>query len=205
MSKNATITLRQFLEKNKVFVIPNYQRGYIWGKSRGSEKNSVEYILESIQNSLNNNTELFMQGITVTENEKEFILIDGQQRTTFFYLLLTCLGYQGNFNLDYPIRKVSDEFLKSLKGKTVENLSEMSKENPQEEYQDIYYFQKTIKLVLEKASNWDVNKILDIVQFLYITIPQEKATLVFSMMNGSKADMKTEEIIKAEMLRLVSY
>ena len=204
MSKNATITLRQFLEKNKVFVIPSYQRGYIWGKSRGSEKNSVEYILESIQNSLNNNTELFMQGITVTENEKEIILIDGQQRTTFFYLLLTCLGYQGNFNLDYPIRKVSDEFLKSLKGKTVENLSEMSKENPQEEYQDIYYFKKTIRLVLEKTSNWDVNKILDMVQFLYITIPQEKATLVFSMMNGSKADMKTEEIIKAEVLRLVS-
>ena len=87
MGKNATITLRQLIEKNKVFVIPNYQRGYIWGKSRGSEKNSVEYVLESIKNSLDNDTELFMQGITVTENEKEIILIDGQQRTTFFYLL----------------------------------------------------------------------------------------------------------------------
>lgn len=202
MGKNATITLRQLIEKNKVFVIPNYQRGYIWGKSRGSEKNSVEYVLESIKNSLDNDTELFMQGITVTENEKEIILIDGQQRTTFFYLLLTCLGYKDSFNLIYPIRKESDDFLKSFK--KCPNKKEMCADNPQEEFQDIYYFKKTVRLVLKKASGWNIDKILDKVQFLYITIPEDKASLVFSMMNGSKADMKTEEIIKAEMLRLVS-
>lgn len=204
MSKNATITLRQFLDKQKVFVIPNYQRGYIWGKSRGSEKNSVEYVLESIQNSLDNDTELFMQGITVTENEKEIILIDGQQRTTFFYLLLTCLGYQGDINLNYPVRTKSDEFLKSLRGKTNEELKDLCADNQQEEFQDIYYFKKSVRLIIDKAKDWDINKILDNVKFLYITIPEDKATLVFSMMNGSKADMKTEEIIKAEMLRLVS-
>lgn len=202
MSKNATITLRQFLDKQKVFVIPNYQRGYIWGKSRDSEKNSVEYILESIQNSLDNNTELFMQGITVTENDDEIILIDGQQRTTFFYFLLTCMGYKYDFNLSYPIRKVSDDFLKSFK--ECPNKKEMCADDPQEEFQDVYYFKKTVRLILEKSSGWDIDKILDKVQFLYITIPEDKATLVFSMMNGSKADMKTEEIIKAEMLRLVS-
>lgn len=204
MNNNATITLKQFLNKGKTFVIPNYQRGYIWGKSRGSEKNSVEYVLESIQNSLDNNTELFMQGITVTENDNGIILIDGQQRTTFFYLLLTCLGYQGDINLDYPVRSESDKFLKSLRGHTNEELIKMCADNPQEEFQDIYYFKKTVRLVLKKASGWDIDKILDKVQFLYITIPEDKATLVFSMMNGSKADMKTEEIIKAEMLRLVS-
>lgn len=204
MNNNATITLKQFLNKGKTFVIPNYQRGYIWGKSRGSEKNSVEYVLESIQNSLDNNTELFMQGITVTENEKEIILIDGQQRTTFFYLLLTCLGYQGDFKLDYPVRTKSDEFLKSLRGKTNEELKDLCADNQQEEFQDIYYFKKTVRLIIDKAKDWDITKILDNVKFLYISIPEDKATLVFSMMNGSKADMKTEEIIKAEMLRLVS-
>lgn len=203
MSENATITLRQFLEKNKTFVIPSYQRGYIWGKSRGSEKNSVEYILESIQNSLDNKAELFMQGITVTEKDDNIILIDGQQRTTFFYLLLTCLKYQGDFKLYYPIRKESDEFLKSLKGKTEDELVKRCIDS-QEEYQDIYYFKKTVRLIIDKTKNWDIDQILDNVKFLYITIPEDKATLVFSMMNGSKAEMKTEEIIKAEMLRLVS-
>jgi hypothetical protein len=211
MSENATITLRQFLEKNKTFEIPSYQRGYIWGKSRGSdkdsdkdtEKNSVEYILESIQNSLDNNTELFMQGITVTEKEDKIILIDGQQRTTFFYILLTCLGYNDKFNLFYPIRTESNTFLKCLKEKTKDELTKIC-EDEEDEFQDIYYFKKTVRLIFDKKKNWDVNKILDNVKFLYITIPEDKATLVFSMMNGSKAEMKTEEIIKAEMLRLVS-
>lgn len=211
MNENATITLRKFLAKGKTFVIPNYQRGYVWGKSRGSEKDSVEYLLESIENSLTNNTELFLQGVTVTETDNEIKLIDGQQRTTFFYLLLTCLNYQKPFNLNYPIRTESDTFLKSLKGKSRMDLLELSKDNSDEEYQDIYYFKKTIWKILHdeekrhNASNWDIEKILDQVKFLYIDIADdEKATLVFSMMNGSKADMKTEEIIKAEMLRLVS-
>jgi HEPN domain-containing protein len=39
---------------------------------------------------------------------------------------------------------------------------------------------------------------------LYIDIPEDKATKVFSMMNGSKAEMKSEELIKAELLRLAS-
>ena len=29
---NTTITLREYLNKKKVFVIPTYQRGYVWGK-----------------------------------------------------------------------------------------------------------------------------------------------------------------------------
>ncbi len=204
MNHNATITLRQFLDKGKTFVIPNYQRGYIWGKSRGAEKNSVEYLLESMENSLANNTELFLQCVTVTETEDEIILIDGQQRTTFFYLLLTCLGFHEPFNLSYPIRIESDFFLKSLKGKSQEELNEMSVECQNDDFQDIYYFKKTIRTILNRAKNWDISKILDQVKFLYINIAAENATLVFSMMNGSKADMKTEEIIKAEMLRLIS-
>ena len=204
MDNNATITLRQFLNKGKTFVIPNYQRGYVWGKARGSEKNSVEYMLESIENSLNNNVELFLQGVTVTETENEIILIDGQQRTTFFYLLLVCLGYKEPFNISYPIRTESDEFLKSLKDKSQEELGKTSVELQSENYQDVFYFKKTIRAILAKAKNWNVEKILEQVKFLYIMIDADKASLVFSMMNGSKADMKTEEIIKAEMLRLVS-
>lgn len=203
---NATISLKEFFQKTNTFVIPNYQRGYVWGKSRGSNnKNSVDYILESIQNSLDNETELFMQGVTVVEKDDSIILIDGQQRTTFFYLLLICLGYDCTFKLNYLIRTQSGEFLNNLKGKSKEELEEICKEIPNEEFQDYYYFKKTVRLILKKAREWDANQILEMVQFLYITIPkEEKATLVFSMMNGSKADMKTEEIIKAEILRLVS-
>lgn len=206
MAENATISLREFLEKKKKFVIPNYQRGYIWGKSRGSEKNSVQYALESISNCIENDTDLFMQGITVTETNNEIVLIDGQQRTTFFYLLLTYLGYKGQFEIEYPTRAISQNFLNIIKEETSADIEKMCADNEYEDFQDIYYFKKTIRLISDHKDNLDKNIdiILDKVQFLYITIPKDKATLVFSMMNGSKAVMKTEEIIKAEMLRLVS-
>ena len=204
MSNSSIITLRQFLEKGKTFVIPDYQRGYIWGKSRGTGKNSVEYIIESITNSITNDRELFLQGITVTESDNEIILIDGQQRTTFFYLLLSVLQFKDiDFNIRYPIRTESEKFLKVLKNLSTAELDSIA-EDDDEDFQDLYYFKKTVKLIRKYKSKLDVNYILDSIKFLYINIPRDKAKLVFTMMNGNKANMKTEEIIKAEMLRLVS-
>lgn len=204
MSNSSIITLREFLQKEKTFVIPDYQRGYIWGKSRGSDKNSVEYLLESIENSIKSGRDLFLQGITVTESEGEITLIDGQQRTTFFYLLLSVLQFKDiDFNIRYPIRTDSQDFLNGLKNRSEAELDGIA-EDIDENFQDIYYFKKTIRLIYKNRSKLDLDYILNNIKFLYINIPKDKAKLVFTMMNGNKANMKTEEIIKAEMLRLVS-
>ena len=205
---NNVITVGNFLIKHLPFLVPNYQRGYIWGKSRGNEKDSVSFLMESILNSFQNNTELFLQGITVCEHDNVIELIDGQQRTTFLYLLLNYLGSNTKFELQYPIRKESEDFLRSIKGKHSCDILSMCAENENEQLQDIYYFKKTIRIIdnsiIGKEKSDLVNFILDKVKFLYISIPKEKAITVFSMMNGNKALMKYEEIIKAEMLRLVS-
>ncbi len=52
------ISLKTYLEKGKPFRIPEYQRGYVWGKSRDAQKDSVQFLIESIQNCFKNNTEL---------------------------------------------------------------------------------------------------------------------------------------------------
>ena len=192
-----------YLEKNKTFVIPDYQRGYVWGKSRnGDRKNSVENLIDDLILRFKNNQNVFLQGFTVTETPDEIILIDGQQRTTCLYLLLKWLGYQGSFDIKYDIRKASDDFLKDI------NHCEVL-DNPKEEYQDIYYFKKTIRIIKDKIKDIDnkesfLHYLLKEVKFLYINVPAEQATKVFAMMNGSKADMQQEEIIKAEILRLAS-
>lgn len=205
---NNVITVGNYLIKHLPFLVPNYQRGYIWGKSRGNEKDSVSFLMESILNSFQNKTELFLQGITVCEHDNVIELIDGQQRTTFLYLFLNYLGSNTEFELQYPIRKESEDFLRSIKGKHPCDILSMCAENENEQRQDIYYFKKTIriidKLITGKEKSKLVNFILNKVKFLYISIPKEKAITVFSMMNGNKALMKYEEIIKAEMLRLVS-
>lgn len=201
---NATITLRDYLAKNKVFYIPNYQRGYVWGKRSIKGKDSVSYMIESLLNGYRNNTDIFIQGVTVSENEKQIVLIDGQQRTTFFYLLLKYLGYKGNFSINYSIRNESDDFLRDP-----ELLNIDYSEQKDEKFQDIFFFKKTLRLIREQLTE-RIDKetfltyLLDRVKFLYIDIPESKAVKVFSMMNGNKAQMQEEELIKAELLRLSS-
>lgn len=201
---NATITLREYL-KGKTFEIPNYQRGYVWGKKpkENDKLDAVTYILEkSLIPSFKSNTPVFIQGITVTEEDNKIVLIDGQQRTTFFYLLLKYLGYKEPFVMNYAIREESNVFLSS------QDLLTNYSENLSEDFQDIYFFKKTLRIIKEKLDGLNKTEfleyILDNVKFLYIDIPKDKATKVFSMMNGSKAEMKSEELIKAELLRLAS-
>lgn len=204
------ISLKTYLEKGKPFRIPYYQRGYVWGKSRDAQKDSVQFLIESIQNCFKNNTELFLQGVTVSESEFEIELIDGQQRTTAFYLLLKYLGYHDDFTIKYPIRIQSHDFLDSLKNRSNDKILDCCIEDIDEQYQDIYYFKKSIRIIHENLKNEDKADLIKFliadekVKFLFINIEKERATTVFKMMNGNKAEMKTEEIIKAEMLRLVS-
>lgn len=203
---NATISLRDYLLKEKDFFIPNYQRGYVWGKmKKGDDKDSVTHMLESLLEGYQIKSEIFIQGVTVSETDSEITLIDGQQRTTFFYLLLKKLGYKGKFVIKYGIREESNDFLSK------ENLVAKCDDNPKEEFQDIYFFKKTLRIISERTKDFcEQDKqdfcdyVLDYVKFLYIDIPENKATKVFSMMNGNKAEMKAEELIKAELLRLAS-
>ena len=198
---NTTIQLKGYLAKGKTFVIPYYQRGYVWGKQRNGEDDSVTYLMKDIRNRYESDSELFLQGFTVTERKNEIVIIDGQQRTTCLYLLFKYLGYNGKFDIHYEIRKESNSFLNSLDLLNIQ-------EQRGEEFQDVYFFKKTLRIIAETFGDVDKEKLigylLDKVKFLYIHIDEAQAQRVFTMMNGSKAQMRQEEIIKAEMLRLVS-
>lgn len=204
---NAIITLKEYLGKNKTFVIPNYQRGYIWGKNRPGEKNSVEAILDDLLIKYTNNVPVFLQGFTVTEKNDEIILVDGQQRTTFLFLLLKYLKYSQNFIIRYDIRQTSADFLNNIKFD-----DSAIKEDNNEQFQDIFFFKKTLRIIKEKLNELkdpeELEKfkefLLNNIKFLYINIPERLSSRVFTMMNGSRAEMIPEEIIKAEILRLAS-
>lgn len=211
---SAIISLGDLIARNSIITIPPYQRGYIWGKNRkDTSENSVEHVLRSIRDSILTPSipkQLFLQGLTVSETSDGISVIDGQQRMTFFFLLLTCLQYKNNMQIRYNVRRDNcvggaGEFLRSIIGKSTEELHEMAKEDTNEKFQDLYFFKKTIRTILaENIPHERINDILTNIRFLYIVIPDRKASTVFTMMNGNKADMSEEEIIKAELLRLVS-
>lgn len=205
-----TISMAEYINKAKLFIIPYYQRGYVWGKKRENGDNSVQFITQNlIDGYQNKKAEIFLQGVTVVEKDENIVLIDGQQRTTYFSLLLAYLQAEKKIHIKYEIRKESELFLNEIQDKNFEELVPYFNEDEKETIQDIYYFKKTLS-ILDKMLKGIDNKqafkkyVLEAVNFLYIIIPEDKATKVFSMMNGNKAQMTQEELIKAEILRLAS-
>lgn len=210
-------SLREYLYPDngrKKFVIPNYQRGYKWSVRLKNEQTPVEYLIENLLSAYNSKSDqqFFLQGVTVVENGDEIILIDGQQRTTTLYLLLWSLGRKyisntNNIELEYSIRKESHNFLNSLKGK-----DEFEPAN-EHDRQDIYYFKEALsqikslvdlRLPTEEEKGDFRDFLMNRISLLYILVDREKAIRTFTMMNGQKARMLDEELVKAEMLHLVS-
>jgi len=201
--------LEEYLyRKDKIFTIPNYQRGYKWAVKENGNESAVEILLNDLISAYKEKSTLssyFLQGITVNEDDKNITLIDGQQRTTTLYLLLWCIGKEHikNITINYEIRKKSHDFLLGLKENDSDSICENDNDN-----QDLYYFKEAIKQIKQKINEIDkkdfLKFLLEQVQILYINIHKDKATKIFTMMNGNKAIMLPEELIKAEMLRIIS-
>ncbi|WP_261045981.1 DUF262 domain-containing protein [Streptococcus mitis] len=94
MAKNIEPKLRKIgdylkLEDNTIFTIPEYQRAYSWGTD------NCDKLWQDIQNFVaSNNKDSYFFGtiiINCQEDDTRFGLIDGQQRTTTFLLLLKAL------------------------------------------------------------------------------------------------------------------
>lgn len=208
--KTNTYTLKEYVNliaQEGKFIIPSYQRGYVWGQEKtGQKKNSVVNILDTLIDGYIKKKDVFLQGITVCEIGNDIVLVDGQQRTTFFYLLLKSLGYTGQLNIEYAVRRESNTFLQSLDIKKVIN-APLDEDEP---FQDIYFFKKTLLSINEKLKKFanELGSFLDYVlthvRFLYIPIPESKATVIFTMMNGNKAQMLDQELVKSELLRSAS-
>lgn len=204
--------IRKYLNKEKNFKIPAYQRGFKWGVPKINGECDAEILLHDIIEALNSEKEeYFIQGITVYEENEEIVLIDGQQRTTTLFLLLNLLldnnekqkyfYYKDDFKLIYKIRKSSHEYIKArCVGETVEF---------DKDTQDIFYFKEAEKRMKSKIDLMpDKNRlkefILNNVMLFYIEVPKEQASKIFCMLNGAKAFMKTDELIKAEFLSKAS-
>lgn len=85
------------LGKNDIFVIPEYQRGYSWDIPR------CDKLWQDIEDYIDSDPEdpyFFGTIISDCSNFNEFRLIDGQQRTTTFLLLLKAILFRLNAVLD---------------------------------------------------------------------------------------------------------
>lgn len=205
---------------DRFFKIPHYQRGYKWGVKSKEEKSSVDYFCDSLLDAFKRgDQEYFIEAVTVVQECDQAILVDGQQRTITLFLLFFALedfNFLKNIKIDYQqVRKDSHDFLMSLRDK---------KMIVEKDVQDIYYFKVALQTIKDKLDGFSIDKdgkLCDIKSYrkkinekdktfaefikeniflLLNKIPLAKAVNTFIAMNGLKAIMKDEELIKSDLL-----
>ena len=202
---NIKQNVREFL--NNSFRIPCYQRGYKWGVARADKMTDAQILVRDIREAfIAEKEEYFIQGVTLYKKNDELVLVDGQQRTTTLFLLLSLLVdketeqhyfFNGNkCRLNYDIRTSSLQYLETI-------FKDNSTRQPQ--CQDQYYFDRALETMSDELPKQEdirnfLTYVLDHVMLFVIQIDEKVATDIFSKMNGQKAYMITDELIKADIL-----
>ena len=200
------------------FVIPSYQRGYRWNERQVLDL--LEDILE-FQKKLEKIPGEFycLQPIVLSEKtENEYFVIDGQQRLTTIYLILTYLNdvkkilfknyIDKNYNIIYETREKSKDFLLEIN-----KINSIDNNNI-----DFYYMSKAYLCIKEwfksKENEINTGDFLNIllktdlrdgvdksnnVRFIKykVNAKDTKAIEIFNRINMGKIPLTNAELIKA--------
>lgn len=177
------------------FFIPNYQRGYRWTKQQVSD------LLNDI-NEFDTKKEHFycLQPLVVKFRDEEntvWEVIDGQQRLTTIYIILTCLGENNPYSLEYETRKDSRDFLLNINQKD---------KNANIDYYHMAQAKETIDDWVEHVDKTAfLEKLKDKVKFIWYECVDEDPIKVFARLNIGKIGLTNSELIKALFLNSSNF
>lgn len=212
-----------FSKKDQNFYIPSYQRSYKWGLPRGQYASDVEILLEDVYDAFKaGKEEYFIQGITAYNESRgegeKLVIIDGQQRTITLFLLLyvaqqknraysSFLRTTEDCKIDYAVRPSTKQLLNDLS---------LNREIPEENFEKTQEGSIIRKAILgigrflnrfendqEELSAY-IRYVINNIKLFLITIEPESAEKVFALMNGAKAMMTTDELVKSDFLSKAS-
>lgn len=190
--------------------IPEYQRGYKWTDY------NVRQLLEDLSNFKKSSTDDFycLQNITVTEGysdgQKCLNVIDGQQRLTTLFILLSFLQLSKNEKflepdtLKYSVRKSTHTFLnEKVRSGAIWN----GQINPEEQpSKDQYYLALVCKAVKEwfDCHELDATVILDDLKLIVNKVDSSEEETVFASLNGGKVDLDGADLVRAILITRAS-
>ncbi|MFW5871615.1 MAG: DUF262 domain-containing protein [bacterium] len=199
------------------FIIPHYQRGYRW------EEQEVTELLNDLWTfckDLDSGDFYCIQPIVVLKQEENtYEVLDGQQRLTTLYLILSYLeerriedGYnQEMFLLNYQTRKDCEEFLRNKKFIDNEDDSNIDYHHICNAYKTIVQWfnsekhrgakGKLIPILLDDNSKGNRN-----VRFIWYEVKQNAKPIdVFIRLNVGKIPLTDAELTKALLLQSDKY
>jgi hypothetical protein len=185
------------------FFIPHYQRGYRWTEKQ------VTALLEDINNFQPQDDKAFycLQPLVIKSrsvHENQWEIIDGQQRLTTIYLILTFFEEEKVFGITYEKWNNSAEFLKNIASKN---------DNDAKTYIDyflMYAAYAEIKRFFEEKSRNDfLIKLKEKVKFIWHDVSEQissedsnvSAESIFLNFNIGKIALTDLELTKALFLR----
>lgn len=194
----------EFLD-NRQFNIPEYQRGYKW------TADNVVTLLDDINQFKPFENDFYcLQNITVTDAiESKINVIDGQQRLTTTYLLLSYFGECGKALpsancLIYSVRSTTHRFLEeevaTKKIWTTEIVPEKS------ESKDQFYISQACKAIDDwfKTHPEELDsmheKILNNLKIIVNQVDSEEEEIVFSGLNGGKVNLDGADLLRAILI-----
>ena len=199
MSKPNSIPLMEvsindlFYEGEKcTYEIPVYQRNYAW------EEDEIGALIQDVRDSFNKNPNLpYYIGTLVAYNkgDRVYEVIDGQQRLTTIYLVLSAMCNKTITNkLTYRARKKSDDTLRYIKG---------SEQRPDEIDPGIENGFRCANKVLEgEITDSFMEYFLNKVHIIRYMVPRDiDLNHYFEIMNSRGEQLEKHEIIKAKLMQ----
>ena len=200
------------------FFIPSYQRGYRWTEQQ--VKDLLNDILEFSQKKKQESEYYCLQPLVVKRKDKDVLnsikaatsieevetllkgsweVIDGQQRLTTLFIILSVLGIKTVYSLEYETRNGSKEFLKKID------------ENKKDDNIDYYHICQSKQTVASWPYNDVIDKedfkktLLNKVKFIWYESVDEDPIKVFTRLNIGKISLTNAELIKALFLNRSNF
>lgn len=204
------------------FFIPDYQRGYRWEPRQAkellddiltfSEKAGEEeiYCIQPLVvcSGFDEQTVLedCKKASTIDEIAQiikgRWIVVDGQQRLTTIYLILSYLDSNGKYKLEYETRDKSGEFLNSIKSSSNLKNSNIDFYHISEVYEAVKeWFRDKEKEEIETFEEVLLNKVC----FIWYEVQKEEEISVFTRLNIGKIPLTDAELIKALFLNRTNF
>ena len=182
------------------YKIPIYQRNYAW------ERDEIFALIKDIHDSMVIDKPVYYIGTLVTfkRDENVFEVIDGQQRLTTIYIILTAMGEKLANRLAYSSRKTSTQTITAMS--KFEKNKEVKVSDFGEEYdlsiKNGYNFAKeALKDVnMDKFKEYFLNH----VHIIHYRVPKDvDLNHYFEVMNSRGEQLEKHEIVKAKLSALL--
>lgn len=179
--------------KGDKYVIPLYQRAYAWTDEQ------IKQLIEDVID-IDHDKNYYIGTLIVHKKDNQYEVVDGQQRLTTLYLLLSYLGYKLPYeSLSFACRDISNYTLKNIKAVIDEdkNFDSNKFENGiKTGIGDIKRFFRS-----EELKNKFKDNLKKVLLYRIEVPPYTDLNSYFEIMNTRGEQLELQDIVKAEIMK----